>query len=141
MIKVVATKGGAAVEALIAEGLNINITLIFSLRNYEAVAEAYIRGFQRCASPASVASVASFFVSRVYLASQNSGGLWGSRKHPWCFIATTASIRYFLGPFGPRRRPRWCEKQQCVIFVSSEHCGSAAGFRTMTERRARADRS
>src|SRR5579871_2155206 len=66
MIKVVATKDGvAAVEALIAEGLNINITLIFSLQHYEAVAAAYIRGLQRCKSPEKVASVASFFVSRV----------------------------------------------------------------------------
>jgi transaldolase len=66
MIKVVATKDGvAAVEALIAEGVNINITLIFSLEHYEAVAGAYIRGLQQCASPEKVASVASFFVSRV----------------------------------------------------------------------------
>jgi transaldolase len=62
----VATKDGvAAVEALIAEGINVNITLIFSLRHYEAVAAAYIRGLQRCKSPDMVASVASFFVSRV----------------------------------------------------------------------------
>jgi transaldolase len=66
MIKVVATKDGvAAVEALIAEGVNINITLIFSVHHYEAVAGAYIRGLQQCKSPDKVASVASFFVSRV----------------------------------------------------------------------------
>jgi transaldolase len=66
MIKVAATSDGvAAVEALIAEGININITLIFSLQHYEAVAHAYIRGLDRCQSPQSVASVASFFVSRV----------------------------------------------------------------------------
>jgi len=66
MVKVVATKDGvAAVEALIAEGVNVNITLIFSLRHYEAVAGAYVRGLQRCKSPDKVASVASFFVSRV----------------------------------------------------------------------------
>lgn len=66
MIKIVATKDGvAAVEALTAEGLNINITLIFSLHHYEAVALAWIRGLQRCPSPEKVASVASFFVSRV----------------------------------------------------------------------------
>ncbi|MES1258475.1 MAG: transaldolase [Acidobacteriota bacterium] len=66
MIKVVATtEGVSAVEELIGEGLNINITLIFSLRHYEAVARAYIRGLQRCESPEKVASVASFFVSRV----------------------------------------------------------------------------
>ena len=66
MIKVVATKDGvAAVEALIAEGLSINITLIFSLQHYEAVAGAYLRGLRQCPSPEKVASVASFFVSRV----------------------------------------------------------------------------
>ncbi|MGH9738809.1 MAG: transaldolase [Candidatus Acidiferrales bacterium] len=66
MIKVVATKEGIqAVEALIAEGINVNITLMFSLRHYEAVAGAYIRGVTRCHEPSKVASVASFFVSRV----------------------------------------------------------------------------
>ncbi|MGB7497483.1 MAG: transaldolase [Candidatus Acidiferrum sp.] len=66
MIKVVATKEGVkAVEALIAEGINVNITLMFSLRHYEAVAGAYIRGVTRCPTPSNVASVASFFVSRV----------------------------------------------------------------------------
>jgi transaldolase len=66
MIKVVATpEGDRAVEALIAEGININITLMFSLDHYEAVANAYIRGLQQCREPARVASVASFFVSRV----------------------------------------------------------------------------
>ena len=66
MIKVVATPEGVrAVEALIAEGININITLMFSLDHYEAVANAYIRGLQQCREPARVASVASFFVSRV----------------------------------------------------------------------------
>jgi transaldolase len=66
MIKVVGTaEGVAAVEALIAEGININITLMFSLRHYEAVASAYIRGLDRCRAPGRVASVASFFVSRI----------------------------------------------------------------------------
>lgn len=66
MVKVVGTSEGiAAVEALIAEGININITLMFSLRHYEAVAAAYIRGLERCRRPERIASVASFFVSRV----------------------------------------------------------------------------
>jgi len=66
MIKVPATPAGIpAIEQLIAEGVNVNITLMFSLDHYEQVAEAYIRGLERCASPATVASVASFFVSRV----------------------------------------------------------------------------
>jgi AcrR family transcriptional regulator len=54
-----------AVEALIAEGININITLVFSLAHYEAVAQAYLRGLKRNAKPHQVSSVASFFVSRV----------------------------------------------------------------------------
>jgi transaldolase len=66
MIKVVATSEGiAAVEALISEGINVNITLMFSLRHYEAVANAYLRGLERCREPGKVGSVASFFVSRV----------------------------------------------------------------------------
>jgi transaldolase len=66
MVKVVATPDGVrAVEALIAEGININITLMFSLDHYEAVANAYIRGLQQCQEPSRVTSVASFFVSRV----------------------------------------------------------------------------
>jgi transaldolase/glucose-6-phosphate isomerase len=66
MIKVPATPEGIpAIEELTAEGININITLIFSFAQYEAVAQAYLRGIARCADPRHVASVASFFVSRL----------------------------------------------------------------------------
>jgi transaldolase/glucose-6-phosphate isomerase len=66
MIKVPATRAGIpAIEELIAGGINVNVTLMFSMAHYEAVAQAYIKGLQRCADPAKVASVASFFVSRV----------------------------------------------------------------------------
>jgi transaldolase len=66
MIKVPATDAGiTAIEALIAAGINVNATLMFSLADYEAVANAYIRGLGRCDDPSRVASVASFFVSRV----------------------------------------------------------------------------
>ena len=70
MIKVPATKEGIpAIEALIAEGINVNATLIFSLHHYEAVAEAYLAGLEKLARSdgdlGRVASVASFFVSRV----------------------------------------------------------------------------
>jgi len=66
MIKVPATAEGIpAIEALIAEGINVNITLMFSLAHYEKVAQAYLSGIARCARPERVASVASFFVSRV----------------------------------------------------------------------------
>jgi transaldolase len=66
MIKVVATREGiAAVEQLISEGINVNITLMFSQRHYEAVAQAYLRGAERTPEPSRIASVASFFVSRI----------------------------------------------------------------------------
>jgi len=66
MVKVPATAAGLpAIEQLIADGLNINVTLMFSMADYEAVARAYLSGLARCAEPSKVASVASFFVSRV----------------------------------------------------------------------------
>ncbi|MGZ8452231.1 MAG: bifunctional transaldolase/phosoglucose isomerase [Candidatus Binatia bacterium] len=72
MIKVPATPAGIpAIEQLIADGLSINVTLMFSMSHYEAVAHAYVKGLERCATPATVASVASFFVSRVDSAVDN----------------------------------------------------------------------
>jgi len=66
MVKIPSTVAGIqAVEVLIANGININITLMFSLAHYEAVAQAYLRGLKRNANPHQVSSVASFFVSRV----------------------------------------------------------------------------
>ncbi len=66
MIKVPATPEGIpAVEELLAEGINVNITLMFSMAHYEDVAQAYLRGVERHPDPSGVGSVASFFVSRV----------------------------------------------------------------------------
>jgi transaldolase len=70
MVKIPATKPGlAAIEDMIAEGHSINVTLIFSLRRYAEVAESYLRGLERLIAaggdPRAVASVASFFVSRI----------------------------------------------------------------------------
>ncbi len=70
MVKIPATMAGLpAIEDCIAHGTSINITLIFSLERYRAVVEAYLRGLERLVAaggdPSSVASVASFFVSRV----------------------------------------------------------------------------
>jgi transaldolase len=69
-VKIPATKDGLpAIEEMIARGRNINVTLIFSLQRYIEVVEAYIRGLERLVEsggdPLRVASVASFFVSRV----------------------------------------------------------------------------
>ncbi len=70
MVKIPATEPGlAAVEDVIAKGRSVNVTLIFSLRRYAAVAESYVRGIERLIAeggdPRPVASVASFFVSRI----------------------------------------------------------------------------
>ena len=69
MIKVPATPAGIpAVTQLISEGINVNVTLMFSINHYRQVAKAYMRGLEsldRTASFLPVASVASFFVSRV----------------------------------------------------------------------------
>lgn len=70
MIKVPATPEGLpAIEQLIAKGLNINITLIFSQEVYEQVAYAYLSGLEKRVAEGklldTVASVASFFVSRI----------------------------------------------------------------------------
>src|SRR5437588_90147 len=69
-VKIPATQPGlGAIEEMIASGRNINVTLIFSLERHQAVMESYIRGVERLVEsggdPATVHSVASFFVSRV----------------------------------------------------------------------------
>jgi transaldolase/glucose-6-phosphate isomerase len=70
MIKVPATPAGVpAITTLISEGININVTLIFSLGHYEAIAGAYIAGLEKLAANGGdvrkVASVASLFISRL----------------------------------------------------------------------------
>ena len=66
MIKVPATTAGIpAIETLIAQGINVNITLMFSLEHYEAVARAYLHGLIGNPGRHDVASVASIFVSRL----------------------------------------------------------------------------
>lgn len=71
MIKIPATEEGIpAIRAMISEGRNVNVTLIFSLDRYRTVMQAYIEGLEILAartlgSLPSVASVASFFISRV----------------------------------------------------------------------------
>ena len=66
MVKIPATAEGIpAVEACLSEGININVTLMFSLTHYRAVAEAFLRGATRCLHPEALSSVASVFVSRI----------------------------------------------------------------------------
>jgi transaldolase len=70
LIKVPATRAGVvAIQELTALGVNVNVTLLFSVGRYEEVMEAYLRGLERRVAAgkrvAGISSVASFFVSRL----------------------------------------------------------------------------
>jgi transaldolase/glucose-6-phosphate isomerase len=69
MIKIPGTEAGIpAIEQATADGINVNITLLFKVESYEAIAEAYVRGMERrheAGQSLDIHSVASFFVSRV----------------------------------------------------------------------------
>ncbi|MFM1984874.1 MAG: hypothetical protein RLZZ295_40, partial [Actinomycetota bacterium] len=66
MIKVPATiEGLPAITELIAAGISVNVTLIFSVKRYGQVIDAYLQGIERCENPSAVHSVASFFISRI----------------------------------------------------------------------------
>jgi transaldolase / glucose-6-phosphate isomerase len=69
MIKIPGTEAGVpAIEETIAAGINVNVTLLFSVESYSAIAEAYIKGMERrqeAGESLDIHSVASFFVSRV----------------------------------------------------------------------------
>jgi transaldolase len=84
-VKIPATKPGlGAIEDCIAHEKSINVTLIFSLRRYEEVVEAYLRGLERLVAsggdPSKVHSVASFFVSRVDTEADKRLEAIGSKK-------------------------------------------------------------
>jgi transaldolase/glucose-6-phosphate isomerase len=111
MIKVPATPAGIpAIEALIGEGINVNVTLIFSLAQYEAVAEAYIAGLEKLVAAGGdlsrVASVASFFVSRVDTAVDRALEEIGETELQGKIAIANAKLAYahFQEVFGG---PRW----------------------------------
>src|SRR4029453_14513880 len=103
MVKIPATREGVpAIEETIAAGINVNVTLIFSLRRYAEVMDAYVRGLTTRLEAGTrvdrIASVASFFVSRVDTAVE---------KLPPERIARGRPHRAGgLGPAGGARRPR-----------------------------------
>jgi transaldolase len=136
LVKVPATKEGIpAIETMFGEGRSINVTLIFGLDRYDAVMEAYLRGLEalvaagRQAELPHVASVASFFVSRVdtevdrrleSLAGGQEGdpavlGLRGTAAVAQARVAYQHFVRTFTGPrwealrgHGARvQRPLW----------------------------------
>jgi transaldolase len=66
MIKVPATiEGLPAITALLADGISVNVTLIFSIKRYGQVIDAFMKGVQESSDPSKIHSVASFFISRI----------------------------------------------------------------------------
>ena len=112
MIKIPATQQGLpAIREMIAEGRNVNVTLIFSLSRYQDVMDAYIDGLeQRMASGSSVShisSVASFFISRVdneidkrldQIGTPNALSLRGTAAVNQARLAYAAFQKTFSGP-------------------------------------------
>jgi transaldolase len=100
MIKVPGTEPGLeAISRLLAEGVNVNVTLLFAVERYEAVVQAYLEGLRRRAAAGGdlhrLASVASFFVSRV---DNKVDALLGA-DHPRLATAAIANARLAYGSF------------------------------------------
>jgi transaldolase len=111
LVKIPATRPGLpAIEDMIAKGKSINITLIFSLQRYREVVEAHLRGLERLVAgggdPAKVASVASFFVSRVDTETDRRLEELGNTKLQGKLAIANAKLayRHFEEVFGS---PRW----------------------------------
>ncbi len=110
-VKIPATKPGlGAIEDAVAHGKNINVTLIFSLQRYKEVVEAYIRGLERLVAaggdPATVQSVASFFVSRVDTEADRRLEELGNKKLLGKLAIANAKLAYqhYVAEFSG---PRW----------------------------------
>ena len=125
MIKIPGTSGGVpAIEELTARGVNVNVTLLFGLHQWEAVWEAYLRGLERRLSAGhslDVTSVASFFLSRIDVKSNDK--LDSDRRNR----AALAVAQLVYNEW--RRRqiedPRWRElraqgaRRQCLLWAST----------------------
>src|SRR5947208_2736771 len=123
MVKIPATMAGLpAIEDCTAHGTSINITLIFSLERYKAVVEAYLRGLERLVAgggdPAKIASVASFFVSRVDTEADKRLAGHEELQGKLAIANAKLAYRHYLQEFSG---PRWeflegkgATKQRCL---------------------------
>ena len=123
-IKIPATLAGLqAIEDTIAAGIPVNVTLIFSLERHRKVAEAYVRGVQRFVAgggdPSTLASVASFFVSRVDTEADKRLGDGHSELHGKLAIAN-AKLAYqtyqevFGDPAWEALEAKGATRQRCL---------------------------
>jgi len=124
-VKIPATRAGLpAIEDSIAKGRSINITLIFSLERYRAVVEAYLRGLERLVAgggdPSRVASVASFFVSRVDTEADRRLEELGNTQLQGKLAVANAKLAYrhfestFAGPRWEFLAGKGASKQWCL---------------------------
>jgi transaldolase len=124
-VKIPATQPGLGpIEDCIAKGRSINITLIFSLERYREVVEAYLRGIERLVEsggdPTRVASVASFFVSRVDTEADKRLEALGNSELQGKLAIANAKLAYqhylvaFWGAGGARRAAAGASKQRCL---------------------------
>jgi transaldolase len=123
MVKIPATRPGLpAIEDMIAAGKSINVTLIFSLQRYKEVVEAHLRGLERLVAaggdPSKVASVASFFVSRVDTEADKRLGDNDKLKGKLAIANAKLAYEHFLEAYSG---PRWeflegkgASKQRCL---------------------------
>ncbi len=125
MVKIPATMAGLpAIEDCTAKGTSINITLIFSLARYKAVVEAYLRGLERLVAsggdPSKIASVASFFVSRVDTEADKRLEALGNTKLQGKLAVANARLAYqhyleaFAGPRWEFLAAKGARKQRCL---------------------------
>jgi transaldolase len=124
-VKIPATAPGLpAIEDSIAHATPINITLIFSLERYKAVVEAYIRGLERLVAgggdPSKVASVASFFVSRVDTEADKRLEALGNKELQGKLAIANAKLAYqhylevFSGPRWEFLESKGATRQRCL---------------------------
>ncbi|HEY4346346.1 MAG TPA: transaldolase [Gaiellaceae bacterium] len=122
-VKIPATKEGLpAIEDCIAQGIPINITLIFSLERYTNVVSAYLRGLARLIAdggdPSKVSSVASFFVSRIDTETDNRLAKLGNADLQGKLGIANAKLAYkhfeeaFSGPIWERMADQGASKQR-----------------------------
>jgi transaldolase len=132
-IKVPGTEPGLkAIETLTAEGINVNVTLLFSVDRYEAVADAYMAGLeQRVAKGepvAGIASVASFFLSRIdamvdpkldEIGSDEAKALKGETAEALAKLAYR-SYRRMIASDRWQRLSEWGAKPQRLLWASTQ---------------------